>query len=91
MPLDIVPPVSPNDGADTCAPEVECLSATRISEIRGSAAKSPKAGVVCAKVEHYVERQRHPNRPRLGNRRGSVVIHAGPPKRGDTTAWIRKA
>ena len=62
MPLDILPSVCPHDCPSTCALEVERLSATRIGKVRGAAANSYTAGVVCAKVARYAERQHHPDR-----------------------------
>jgi anaerobic selenocysteine-containing dehydrogenase len=62
MPLDIVPSVCPHDCPSTCALEVERLSPTRIGKVRGAADNSYTAGVVCAKVARYAERQHHPDR-----------------------------
>src|SRR5215469_12590930 len=62
MPLDIVPSVCPHDCPSTCALEVERLSASRIGKVRGAASNSYTAGVVCAKVARYAERQHHPDR-----------------------------
>lgn len=62
MPLDIVPSVCPHDCPSTCALEVERLSPTRIGKVRGAASNSYTAGVVCAKVARYAERQHHPDR-----------------------------
>ena len=62
MPLDTVPSVCPHDCPSTCALEVERLSASRIGKVRGAASNSYTAGVVCAKVARYAERQHHPDR-----------------------------
>ena len=62
MPLDFVPSVCPHDCPSTCALEVERLSPTRIGKVRGAAGNSYTAGVVCAKVARYAERQHHPDR-----------------------------
>src|SRR5690606_23922454 len=62
MPLDIVPSVCPHDCPSTCALEVERLAPDRIGRIRGSSSNSYTAGVVCAKVARYAERQHHPDR-----------------------------
>ena len=123
MPLDIVHSVCPHECPSTCALDVERLSPTRIGKVRGSGDNSYTAGVVCAKVARYAERQHHPDRPafpmrrvggkdegleafqriswdqaldetasalegaaarhgreavRLGNRRGSIVVHVRP-------------
>src|SRR5579871_182322 len=62
MPLDIVHSVCPHDCPSTCALDVERLSPTRIGRVHGSADNSYTAGVVCAKVARYAERQHHPDR-----------------------------
>jgi anaerobic selenocysteine-containing dehydrogenase len=62
MPLDVVHSVCPHDCPSTCALDVERLSPTRIGKVRGSADNSYTAGVVCAKVARYAERQHHPDR-----------------------------
>src|SRR5690606_38797937 len=53
----------------TCALEVERLSPTRIGRIHGAKANNYTAGVVCAKVARYAERQHHPDRLDLPLRR----------------------
>ncbi|MEZ5667251.1 MAG: molybdopterin oxidoreductase family protein [Alphaproteobacteria bacterium] len=66
MPRDpesaFVPSVCPHDCPSTCALEVERLDAHTIGKVRGAAANSYTAGVVCAKVARYAERQNHPER-----------------------------
>jgi anaerobic selenocysteine-containing dehydrogenase len=62
LPLDIVPSVCPHDCPSTCALEVERLDPRTIGRVRGAAANSYTAGVVCAKVGRYAERQHHPER-----------------------------
>jgi anaerobic selenocysteine-containing dehydrogenase len=62
MPLDIAPSVCPHDCPSTCALEVERLSPSQIGRVRGAADNSYTAGVVCAKVARYAERQHHPDR-----------------------------
>ncbi|WP_119462294.1 molybdopterin oxidoreductase family protein [Rhodospirillaceae bacterium SYSU D60014] len=62
MPLDIVPSVCPHDCPSTCALEVERLDSSRIGKVRGAAGNSYTAGVICAKVSRYAERQHHPAR-----------------------------
>ena len=62
MPLDIVPSVCPHDCPSTCALEVERLDAHTIGRVRGARGNSYTAGVVCAKVARYAERQHHPLR-----------------------------
>jgi anaerobic selenocysteine-containing dehydrogenase len=63
MPLDnvrsYVPSVCPHDCPSTCALEVERIDARTIGRIRGAAAQTYTAGVVCAKVARYAERQHH--------------------------------
>ncbi|MBC6416638.1 MAG: molybdopterin oxidoreductase family protein [Rhodospirillales bacterium] len=52
----------PHDCPSACALEVERLTSKRIGKVRGSRANSYTAGVVCAKVARYAERQHHPHR-----------------------------
>lgn len=52
----------PHDCPSTCALEVELLSRNRIGRVRGDAANSYTAGVICAKVARYAERIHHPDR-----------------------------
>jgi anaerobic selenocysteine-containing dehydrogenase len=52
----------PHDCPSTCALEVEKLSPTRIGRVHGAKANPYTAGVVCAKVARYAERQHHPDR-----------------------------
>ena len=55
--------VCPHDCPSTCALEVEVLpGARRIGAVRGAAANSYTAGVICAKVSRYAERIHHPER-----------------------------
>jgi anaerobic selenocysteine-containing dehydrogenase len=70
MPLDaiakskpeIVHSACPHDCPSTCALEVERLSPTRIGRVHGAKDNPYTAGVVCAKVARYAERQHHPER-----------------------------
>lgn len=57
-----VPSVCPHDCPSTCALEVERLDAHTIGKVRGAAGNSYTAGVICAKVARYRERQHHPDR-----------------------------
>jgi anaerobic selenocysteine-containing dehydrogenase len=57
-----VPSVCPHDCPSTCALEVERLDAHTIGKVRGAAANTYTAGVICAKVARYRERQHHPDR-----------------------------
>ncbi|WP_417425981.1 molybdopterin-containing oxidoreductase family protein [Hoeflea sp.] len=52
----------PHDCPSTCALEVELLAHNRIGRVRGDAANSYTAGVICAKVARYAERIHHPDR-----------------------------
>jgi anaerobic selenocysteine-containing dehydrogenase len=61
-PFDIVHSACPHDCPSTCALEVERLSPTRIGRVHGAKANSYTAGVICAKVARYAERQHHPDR-----------------------------
>jgi len=69
VPLDVLPSVCPHDCPSTCALEVERIDAHTIGRIRGAASNSYTAGVVCAKVARYAERQHHPARLRVPLRR----------------------
>ena len=62
MPLDVVHSACPHDCPSTCALEVERLDAHRIGKVRGARDNPYTAGVVCAKVSRYAERQHHPDR-----------------------------
>jgi len=62
MPHDIVHSACPHDCPSTCALEVERLDAHHIGRIRGASANDYTAGVICAKVARYAERQHHPGR-----------------------------
>ena len=52
----------PHDCPSTCALEVERLNPQTIGRVRGAAANSYTAGVICAKVARYAERVHHPDR-----------------------------
>ncbi|OCW55877.1 dehydrogenase [Hoeflea olei] len=52
----------PHDCPSTCALEVDLLPGNRIGRVRGDAANSYTAGVICAKVARYAERIGHPGR-----------------------------
>ena len=52
----------PHDCPSTCALEVERLSPTQIGRVHGAKANPYTAGVICAKVARYAERQHHPER-----------------------------
>ena len=62
MPRDVVHSACPHDCPSTCALEVERLDAYRIGKVRGARDNAYTAGVVCAKVARYAERQHHPDR-----------------------------
>ncbi|GGF17691.1 dehydrogenase [Aliidongia dinghuensis] len=62
MPLDIAHSVCPHDCPSTCALEVERLDARTIGRVHGGRKDGYTAGVVCAKVARYAERQHHPDR-----------------------------
>ena len=53
--------VCPHDCPSCCALEVD-VTGNRVSTVRGAAANSYTAGVICAKVARYAERQHHPDR-----------------------------
>ena len=54
--------VCPHDCPSTCALEVEVLEGNRIGRVRGAAANSYTAGVICGKVARYADRIHHPDR-----------------------------
>ncbi len=54
--------VCPHDCPSCCALEVDVQDGHRIGAVRGAAANSYTAGVICAKVARYAERQHHPGR-----------------------------
>ena len=59
--MEIRGTVCPHDCPSTCALEVE-VEGGRIEAVRGAAANSYTAGVICAKVSRYAERVHHPDR-----------------------------
>ena len=52
----------PHDCPSTCALEVELLDERTIGRVRGSKDNDYTAGVICAKVARYAEREHHANR-----------------------------
>jgi anaerobic selenocysteine-containing dehydrogenase len=52
----------PHDCPSTCALEVELLDERTIGRVRGSKDNDYTAGVICAKVARYAERQHHADR-----------------------------
>jgi anaerobic selenocysteine-containing dehydrogenase len=68
MPRDVVPSVCPHDCPSVCALEVERVDAHTIGRVHG-AEGGYTAGVVCAKVARYAERQHHPDRLKVPLRR----------------------
>ena len=69
MPRDFAASVCPHDCPSTCALEVERLDPSTIGRVRGRKDHPYTAGVVCAKVGRYAERQHHPLRLRTPLRR----------------------
>jgi anaerobic selenocysteine-containing dehydrogenase len=67
--LQILHSACPHDCPSTCALEVERLDAMRIGKVRGAAANSYTAGVICEKVSRYAERVHHPDRLKTPLRR----------------------
>ena len=55
------PTVCPHDCPSCCALEVDVVG-DRIGAVRGAAANSYTAGVICGKVARYAEREHHPDR-----------------------------
>jgi anaerobic selenocysteine-containing dehydrogenase len=62
LPLDLVHSVCPHDCPSACALEVERIDGNRIGRIHGARSQTYTAGIVCAKVARYAERQHHPDR-----------------------------
>jgi anaerobic selenocysteine-containing dehydrogenase len=62
MPRDIVASVCPHDCPSVCALAVERIDARTIGRVHGAPDHPYTAGVVCAKVARYAERQHHPDR-----------------------------
>jgi anaerobic selenocysteine-containing dehydrogenase len=62
MPRNAVPSVCPHDCPSVCALDVELRDSRTLGRIHGRAGHSYTAGVVCAKVGRYAERQHHPDR-----------------------------
>ena len=56
------PSVCPHDCPSACSLDVEVLNGERIGRVRGLAAQTYTAGVICAKVARYSERIHHPDR-----------------------------
>lgn len=56
------PSVCPHDCPSACSLDVEVLPNNRIGRVRGLAAQTYTAGVICAKVARYAERIHHPDR-----------------------------
>src|ERR1700709_1130735 len=54
--------VFPHDCPSCGALEVDVLDGNRIGTVRGAADNTYTAGVICAKVARYAERQHHPDR-----------------------------
>ena len=54
--------VCPHDCPSACALEVEVLDSKTIGRVYGSKAQTYTAGVICAKVARYAERNHHPDR-----------------------------
>src|SRR5262245_40334373 len=52
----------PHDCPSTCALEVEKLDDYRVGKLRGAAANTYTAGVICEKVSRYAERVHHSDR-----------------------------
>jgi anaerobic selenocysteine-containing dehydrogenase len=52
----------PHDCPSTCALEVELIDERTIGRVRGSKDNDYTAGVICAKVARYAEREHHANR-----------------------------
>ena len=60
--MTFLPSVCPHDCPSVCALEVEKREDGRLGKVKGSSRNAYTAGVVCAKVARYAERQHHPER-----------------------------
>lgn len=54
--------VCPHDCPSACALEVEVIDGQKIGRVYGSKEQTYTAGVICAKVARYAERNHHPDR-----------------------------
>ena len=54
--------ICPHDCPSACALEVEVLDNATIGRVYGSKIQTYTAGVICAKVARYAERNHHPDR-----------------------------
>jgi len=59
MTIAVRPSACPHDCPSTCALEVEVLDERTIGRVRGAKDNDYTAGVVCAKVARYAEREHH--------------------------------
>jgi anaerobic selenocysteine-containing dehydrogenase len=62
MTIAIRPSACPHDCPSTCALEVEVIDAHTIGRVRGAKDNDYTAGVICAKVARYAEREHHAER-----------------------------
>ena len=62
MTIAVRPSACPHDCPSTCALEVEVVDAHTIGRVRGAKDNDYTAGVICAKVARYAEREHHANR-----------------------------
>ena len=60
--LEVRHSTCPHDCPSACALDVEVIGGRSIGRVRGSKLQTYTAGVVCAKVARYAERQHHPAR-----------------------------
>jgi anaerobic selenocysteine-containing dehydrogenase len=54
--------ICPHDCPSACALEVEVIDQSTIGRVYGSKEQTYTAGVICAKVARYAERNHHPDR-----------------------------
>lgn len=69
--------VCPHDCPSACALEVDLTAEGRIGRVRGAAANTYTAGVICAKVARYSERIYHPDRLMVPKRRKGAKGEGG--------------
>ena len=81
--MSLRPTACPHDCPSTCALEVEVVGPRRIGAVRGARDNTYTAGVICAKVSRYAERQQHPDRLTV------PLLRTGPKGSGQfrATSW----
>ena len=84
----------PHDCPSTCALEVELIDARTIGRVRGSKDNDYTAGVICAKVARYAEREHHKDRllhplQRVGAKGSASFVRS--PGTTHSTSWPKNS